>query len=60
MAEQGSNDTVEMTENSDFVICKSSLLFKLSPRGLYALLLAVGSVLDDIYFKVSGRSPKTT
>lgn len=30
MAEQGSNAIVKMTENSDFVICKS----KSSPRGL--------------------------
>lgn len=55
MAEKGSNDTIKMkSENSDFLISKS----KSSPRDLHPSLLAVGSVLDNTYFKVSGRSPR--
>lgn len=56
MAEQGSNDTIKMkSENSDFLISKSKSSF----RDLYPSLLAVGNVLDNTYFKVSGRSPRT-
>ena len=56
VAEQGHKAIVEMTENSDFVACKS----KSSSGGLYPSMLTVGSVLDNTYFKVSVRSPETT
>lgn len=56
MSEQGCKVIAETIENSDFVICKSK---SFSGR-LYPSLLTVGSVLENTYFKVSVRTPKTT